>query len=144
MTRATGILVGMLLMLAVFLLVLGRAEIPPPEQRAISREAELAAVTTELTAPAPTEDVAVEHALDTPDHNDSTAISRYRVWSPFQSQWAAQGFARRLIQATEVPVEVVNEGPGHYQVVFSYRDESERQAMVERIETVTGLELESP
>ncbi len=40
------------------------------------------------------------------------------------------------------PMEVVNESPGNYQVVFSYRDDGERQALVERIETVTGLELE--
>jgi hypothetical protein len=39
-------------------------------------------------------------------------------------------------------VEVVNESPGNYQVVFSYRDDGERQALVEHIETVTGLELE--
>ena len=81
-------------------------------------------------------------AFDTADHNDATAVSRYLVWSPFHSKWAAQGFARRLTVATDVPVEVVHEGPGNYQVVFSYRDDGERQAMVERIETVTGLELE--
>jgi hypothetical protein len=80
------------------------------------------------------------HATD--DHSDATALSRYQVWSPFRSEWAANGFARRLALATDVPVEVVNEGPGNYQVVFSYRDDGERQALVERIETVTGLELE--
>ena len=76
------------------------------------------------------------------DRRDAREVSRYLVWSPFRSEWAAQGFAQRLTVATEVPVEVVNEGPGNYQVVFSYRDDGERQAMVERIETVTGLELE--
>ena len=75
-------------------------------------------------------------------HDDAAAVSRYRVWSPFRSEWAANGFARRLVLATEVPVEVVNESPGNYQVVFSYRDDGERQAMVERIESITGLELE--
>jgi hypothetical protein len=74
--------------------------------------------------------------------NDSAKASRFQVWSPFHSQWAAQGFARRLTQATEVPMEVVTEGPGNYQVVFSYRDDGERQAMVRQIEAVTGLELE--
>jgi len=68
--------------------------------------------------------------------------SRYRVWSPFRSQWAAQGFARRLTLATELPMEVVNEGPGNYQVIFRYREDRERQAMVRQIETITGLELE--
>jgi hypothetical protein len=81
-------------------------------------------------------------AYATADQNDGTATSRYLVWSPFRSKWAAEGFARRLTVATEVPVEVVDTGPGNYQVVFSYRDDDERQALVERIETVTGLELE--
>ena len=81
-------------------------------------------------------------AFETADHSESTSVSRYLVWSPFKSEWAAQGFARRLVQATGVPVEVVNAEPGNYQVVFSYRDDGERRAMVERIETVTGLELE--
>jgi hypothetical protein len=75
-------------------------------------------------------------------NRDDAAVSRYRVWSPFRSEWAANGFARRLVLATDVPVEVVNESPGNYQVVFSYRDDGERQALVERIEAVTGLELE--
>jgi len=81
-------------------------------------------------------------AHETTSHDDAAAVSRYRVWSPFHSEWAANGFARRLVLATDVPVEVVNESPGNYQVVFSYRDDGERQALVERIETVTGLELE--
>ena len=73
---------------------------------------------------------------------DTSKASRYRVWSPFHSKWAAEGFAQHLSQATAVPVEVVNAGAGNYQVVFSYRDDGERQALVERIETITGLELE--
>jgi hypothetical protein len=81
-------------------------------------------------------------AHETDDRNDAAAVSRYQVWSPFRSEWAANGFARRLALATDVPVEVINESPGNYQVVFSYRDDGERQALIERIETVTGLELE--
>ena len=73
---------------------------------------------------------------------DTAASSRYLVWTPFRSQWAAEGFARRLTLATDVPVEVVNETSGDYQVVFRYRDEAERQTMIRQIETVTGLELE--
>ncbi|MGB5178051.1 MAG: hypothetical protein WBP44_04895 [Gammaproteobacteria bacterium] len=75
-------------------------------------------------------------------HKERKTESRYLVWSPFKSEWAAEGFARRLTLATDVPVEVRSEGPGNFQVVFSYRDDSERQAMVRQIETVTGLELE--
>ena len=79
---------------------------------------------------------------ETDDLNDTAAASRYQVWSPFHSEWAAQGFARRLALATDVPMEVVNEASGNYQVVFSYRDDGERQTLVRHIETVTGLELE--
>jgi hypothetical protein len=81
-------------------------------------------------------------AHETGERNDAMAVSRYRVWSPFRSEWAANGFARRLALATDVPMEVVNESPQNYQVVFSYRDDGERQALVEHIQTVTGLELE--
>lgn len=69
-------------------------------------------------------------------------LPRYSVWTPFRSEWAAQGFARRLTQATAVPLEVISGGPGNYQVVFSYRDEDERRAMLAHIEDVTGFELE--
>ena len=81
-------------------------------------------------------------SYETALRKENTEVSRYLVWSPFKSEWAAQGFARRLTLATDVPVEVRNEGSGNFQVVFSYRDDSERQAMVRQIETVTGLELE--
>jgi len=79
---------------------------------------------------------------ETDDRNAVTAVSRYQVWSPFRSEWAAQGFARRLALATDVPMEVVNAASGSYQVVFNYRDDGERQTLVRHIETVTGLELE--
>lgn len=78
------------------------------------------------------------------DPTDAAATDRYLFWSPFRSEWAARGFARRLVTATGVPVEVIHAGPGIYRVGFPYRDETERLAQVGRIETVTGLELEVP
>jgi len=148
MTRTVGILLGALLMPGVFLLVLSTGNSPTLVKEVVSSEADMPTQATESIA---TGDAPVENAIDsvvhlaaheTDDHNDATAESRYRVWSSFRSEWAAQGFARRLAAATDVPVEVVNEGPGNYQVVFRYRDDGERQAIVKRIETVTGLELE--
>lgn len=79
---------------------------------------------------------------DTSAAHHTAPLSRYPVWTPFRSQWAAAGFARRLTLATDVPVEVVNAAPGDYRVVFRYRDEGERQTMIRQIEAVTGLELE--
>ena len=83
---------------------------------------------------------ATEHYAAT-ERAETVGLSRQAVWSPFRSQWAAQGFARRLALATEVPVEVVNESPGVYQVVFHYRDDAERRSQLQRIESITGLEL---
>jgi hypothetical protein len=69
-------------------------------------------------------------------------LLHYPVWTSFRSEWAADGFARRLTRATDVPVEVVNEAPGDYRVVLRYRDEGEREDMLRQIEAVTGLELD--
>jgi hypothetical protein len=63
-------------------------------------------------------------------------------WSPFRSQWAAEGFARRLTNATQIPIEVVEAGSGQYRVAFDYRDEGQRLEHIERIESITGLKLE--
>ena len=179
MTRATGILVGALLMLGVFLLALSTGNSPTLVQEVVSSKT---GAHTQASGPAAAADAPVEPIVDnaappvtdtaslagesqpgikdkgfvldprswnqsmadheTDDRNDVTAVSRYQVWSPFRSEWAAQGFARRLALATDVPMEVVNEAPGSYQVVFSYRDDGERQVLVRHIETVTGLELE--
>ena len=179
MRRTTGILLGAMLMLGIFLLVLSAGTAPPPVKALASSQVETSPVDSRPEEEAPGVN-SPGHALLTatdsagvdekslPDgtgdrlkldldpkswnqamgahesvlHKEPTQASRYLVWSPFHSKWAAQGFARRLTLATEVPVEVVNEGPGNYQVVFSYRDDVERQAMVRQIEAVTGLELE--
>ena len=182
MMRTTGILVGTLLMLGIFLLVLSVSNSPTLLKEVVSRESVLSAGTITESGPGAVEEAPVEDSIDTevpavidsavldevfmqddkdrllgldPQSwnqsmgayetallNDSTEVSRYLVWSPFKSEWAAQGFARRLTLATEVPVEVRHEGPENFQVVFSYRDDGERQAMIRQIETVTGLELE--
>lgn len=79
---------------------------------------------------------------DSPAEVVSAESVSYLFWSPFRSAWAAAGFAGRLSVATEVPVEVVESGPGRYRVGFRYHDEAERRARVDLIEAITGLELE--
>jgi hypothetical protein len=74
--------------------------------------------------------------------NGGETLLHYPVWTSFRSEWAADGFARRLSRATDVPVEVVNDAPGDYRVVLPYRDEGEREDMIRQIEAVTGLELD--
>ena len=87
-------------------------------------------------------DVQAEAEADDSDPPDSGDAGTYLFWSPFRSEWAARGFAGRLTLATQVPVEVINAGPGEYRAAFSYQDETERLARIERIETITGLKLE--
>jgi hypothetical protein len=79
---------------------------------------------------------------DSSDPADSGDAGIHLFWSPFRSEWSARGFAQRLTSATQVPVEVLHAGPGRYRVAFSYQDETERLAHIERIETITGLNLE--
>jgi hypothetical protein len=79
---------------------------------------------------------------DSLNTGDSGGAGLHLFWSPFRSEWSAQGFAMRLSSATRVPVEVVAAGTGRYRVAFSYQDETERLAHIERIETITGLQLE--
>ncbi len=179
MMRTAGILLGALLMLALFLLVLSSGNYPqavgpgaddeapslsgaggpaapvdvPLEDGGDSAEVPAAAAAGHDEGPRLDEadaglvlnPEAWNQAIvgdETARDNDAGNLSRYLVWSPFRSQWAAEGFARRLTVATDVPVEVINTAPGNYQVVFRYRDEGERQTRVRQIETVTGLELE--
>jgi hypothetical protein len=177
--RTAGILLGSLLMLALFMLVLVSGNYPPAVGPGADDEAPSL---SGAGGPAASVDVPVEEGGDSAEvpataaagpegeprlagegaglvlrpeawnqaivgdetarDNDAGKLSRYRVWTPFRSQWAAEGFARRLTLATDVPVEVVNTAPGNYQVVFRYRNEGERQTRVRQIETVTGLELE--
>ena len=178
MMRASGFLLGTVLVLAAFLLVLwdGTAPSPLPVSRTAATPLPAGPATAEEDGAHPLADTAGVDEKNRPElasgrlepgpqsadeplaadaavsrneavssdslPADTGKASRYRVWSPFHSKWAAEGFAQRLSQATAVPVEVVNAGAGNYQVVFSYRDDGERQALVERIETITGLELE--
>ncbi len=87
---------------------------------------------------------AAEHTpVDVESPETPDLVSRNHLfWNPFRSELAAQGFAGRLSSATDVAVVVVEAGPASYRVGFGYRDDAERRALIERIETVTGLELE--
>jgi len=186
MMRATGFLLGTLLVLAAFLFLSGDGTAPPvavsavdavtpdtessdtertPAEKALQKNIVVGRVEPPAVATAGTGEESGSEVtssgleLDPQTWNASLAAheaiasgaaipdnatepSRYRVWTPFHSKWAAEGFAQRLSQATAVPAEVVREGPKEYQVVFSYRDDAERLLLVERIEAVTGLELE--
>jgi len=100
------------------------------------------AVDTAAPAPGQQPDVPAAAQADASSGRDGTESGTFLFWSPFRSMWAAEGFARRLTAATQVPVEVVDGGPGNYRVAFGYHDELQRRARVDRITTITGLTLE--
>jgi len=66
----------------------------------------------------------------------------FKLWSPFHSMRAAQGFADRLANVAEVPVDVQRTGSGRFQVMLLYQSEPERLAAIERIEGLTGLKIQ--
>src|SRR5690606_15825827 len=53
-----------------------------------------------------------------------------RVWVPFHSEVSASGFAARLSESLDHPFGVERRGPRSYQVVFRYRSEPERRALL--------------
>lgn len=63
------------------------------------------------------------------------------VWVPFHSQMSASGFAERLSDSLDHPFRVERRGPGRYQVVFPYRDEPQRLALLAQAAELTGLSL---
>ncbi|MEQ8858023.1 MAG: hypothetical protein RIC56_05200 [Pseudomonadales bacterium] len=63
------------------------------------------------------------------------------VWVPFHSRMSASGFAEQLSASLDHPFQVERRGPGRYQVVFGYRDEPQRQALLAQAAELTGLEL---
>ncbi len=158
MMRVTGFLAGVGLTIAAFVLVLNTRENQQPETVTETTvdptSVELAAVVEAIAehVDVVSEESGPDHDLQpdnqaqaatgVSDREDTGATSTYLFWSPFRSEWAAQGFAGRLTSSTQVPVGVVDAGPGNYRVAFSYRNETDRLARVERIETITGLKLE--
>lgn len=62
-------------------------------------------------------------------------------WSRFHSELSARGFAERLARRTGTQYRVRPTGRGVYEVVFAYRDDAERDAALDRIESSTGLRL---
>ena len=119
-------------------------QVPSPTSNALSQAAvgEDPAVTPDTAVP-PEEPAApaVEPPAVAPAEPPGD-IRNHLFWNPFRSESAAMGFADRLSSATDVAVTVTAAGPASYRVGFGYRDEAELHALIERIETVTGLELE--
>ena len=65
----------------------------------------------------------------------------YAFWSPFRSEIAANGFVAKLQESTGIDYRVVKVKTGVYEVAFSYTDDADIEAKLERISGATGLEL---
>lgn len=96
--------------------------------------------TTEVTAEGMDLRAPINNRPQDTGNNDATQTHVF--WGPFRSEWAAKGFAQRLTNATQITIEVVESGSGKYQAAFDYQDEKQRLEHMERIESITGLQLE--
>lgn len=75
---------------------------------------------------------------DIADNDTQTHI----FWNPFRSAWAARGFARRLSNATQIDIRMVETGQGRYRAAFDYDNDEQRTEYIQRIESTTGLQLQ--
>jgi hypothetical protein len=116
--------------------------VPAPQAAGTADSKTPSASIASAPEPAQQPDVKAAAPVAASDREDSSEPGSFLFWSPFRSAWAAEGFARRLTSATQVPVEVVDAGPGKYRVGFRYQNDTERLARISRIETITGLKLE--
>jgi len=85
--------------------------------------------TASIPAPAPAPAQAVPVPAD-----EATEF----VWKPFQSKISASGFANRLALSLDHPFDVHRQGPGRYQVGFTYESDEERALVLQRIARITG------
>ena len=65
-------------------------------------------------------------------------VKQAPVWIPFHSEKSASGFAERLALEVGHGFDVNKQGPRRYQVVFAYADDVERDAVLGRVEMLTG------
>jgi hypothetical protein len=95
----------------------------------------------------PTADIAATSAATAAERGTApvaeaqSAVHWHSFWQPFTSEVSARGFAARLEQLTGLDFQVRRAGVGEYEVAFAHLDDNQRQAHLDRIQTVTGLNL---
>ena len=65
----------------------------------------------------------------------------YAFWSPFRSEFAANGFVSQLQKTTGMDYRVVRLKPGVYEVAFAYESASDIDGKLAAISAATGLEM---
>jgi len=93
------------------------------------------------------EAVVPNEALPDPPPGDTDTPQKiqarhFKLWSPFRSMRAAQGFADQLANVAGVSVDIQRTGSGRFQVMLLYLSEPERLASIDRIERLTGLKIQ--
>lgn len=87
------------------------------------------------------EDVTMEEPLPPPVFQDT--IVWQPLWTAFHSELSARGFASRLEHLTGREYRVRRASPWSYQVEVAYKDEEQRDALIEEIQQRTGLVLQA-
>ena len=87
------------------------------------------------------EDVTMEEPLPLPVFQDT--IVWQPLWTAFHSELSARGFASRLEHLTGREYRVRRASPWSYQVEVAYKDEEQRDALIEEIQQRTGLVLQA-
>ncbi len=171
MIRLLGILVGSAIAVGVLIVVVGVPEFPDVRrpQSAAQRAGPAAApempdeVVVEIATatvadsqtPSPAEtthEVAsepvqapespvVEHAIEHTIDPAGEATRWHAFWSPFRSEFAANGFVTQLQRSTGLDYRVVKQNPGVYEVAFAYTDDADARQKLAQISAATGLDL---
>lgn len=111
-----------------------------PEETHLAEPGLIPEPTPELNKVQTTHEVeAVPEVQPTPEVQP--APERQVAWTSFRSERSATGFAEKLSSQLSREFQVVKEGPGRYQVVFSYFSEAERAAVLGEIEAITGFRV---
>ena len=153
MVRIVGILCGSALAISFLIIALGVPEFLP-EPEAISDaaiiEVELQAEPEVLPVNEAINEAVVEladepaAALAMPEPEPlppASPLRWYAFWSPFRSEFAANGFVSQLQRTTGMDYRVVRLKPGVYEVAFAYDAESDIENKLAAISAATGLEM---
>lgn len=94
------------------------------------------------------EDAAIGAATHAEVSNADTSVASasretrwYAFWSPFRSEFAANGFMTQLQRTTGLDYRVVKQKPGVYEVAFAYTDDADAEQKLAQISQATGLDV---
>ncbi len=162
MVRLLGILVGATIAVGILIVIIGVPEFPdePEPAAAVAEPGQVTELPEPLSGPdpvpvpEPTAEAESESAPGPeplpepelppppePEARPQSADNWYAFWSPFRSEFAANGFVSQLQKTTGLDYRVVKQDIGVYEVAFAYSDDADIEAKLALIATATGLDL---